>query len=70
MTDSGIAAEIVLACLVAPLLVFMVWCGISTQRERQRNEQRWDRAESDRHRRAILDGKPFIPNPNPYRRPR
>lgn len=69
MTDAGAVAGIMLACLAVPLLAFMVWCGVSTQRERQRNERRWDQVESNRHRQAILAGKPFIPNPNPYRSP-
>lgn len=69
MTDQGAAAGIFLACLTVPLLVFMVWCSVSTERERQRNERRWDQAESARRRQAILDGMPFIPNHNPYRRP-
>lgn len=68
MTDTGFIAGIVLLCLTLPLIAFMVWCGVSARRERQDNESRWDQAKVDRRRRAILEGRPFIPNPNPYRR--
>jgi hypothetical protein len=66
--DSNLMMAVLI--LVVDVIAVLALCGlvivVAESRERLWMQE-WDQRESERRQMAILQGKPFIPQPDPYR---